>query len=388
MPKSASQLGGGLTDTLVSAGPKERGGFRIETATPGDAEAIAKLKDAHGREGSVWLKRFRWQFLDNPAYDADRPIGWVVRTSEGEVLGHEMAMPQRFRLFGTEKTIAISSDTFVDPQLRGMGLGKDLFDAYFKARRGGVALGTSSNDATQHLWEKVGGFPIGNLNVIYRLPFRSHAVAVAEGGDSKSRSSLFKSANYVMGRILDAVARRELPTLAKSTRCASVEPEAEVLDELWIRYGNDYPVTAVRDRTYRSWRYSQAPPPTPQVYLVEGRGDSGDDVRGWFVIRVVRRGRLTVVCELLDVFGPLRDREFQRQVLISAVQVGAESGADMLEVQGMHPGWRAHMAGLGFLSVKLASDPFMCRNMGSFDEDALRLPTSWHVCAADGDAAV
>jgi hypothetical protein len=44
--------------------------------------------------------------------------------------------------------------------------------------------------------------------------------------------------------------------------------------------------------------------------------DNQDELQAWFSLRVKIRGKTPInVCELLDIFGPMREMEFQRHVL-------------------------------------------------------------------------
>ena len=360
---------------------------RIRKARSSDAQAIARLKSIHGREGQEWLNRFAWQFVDNPGHDPTRAIGWVLETPAGEILGQEMAMPHRFRVFGQERYVAISVDTFVDPRLRGYGFGKKLFDAYFEGQQGGLALGTTANEATEYLWKKVGGFGIGDLNVAYDFVYRSSVLLRRTIATSLKPPLLATAVSYLLGSLRDTIARPELPSLSGTIHYEQVvADDDERLDDIWVACRDDYQITMVRNRVYRHWRYNQVPGPRPEIFLVMDHGDISKKQAAWFVLHSTRRGRLSSVCELLDVFGPLGEPEFQRQVLACAVIAGSQTGADFLEVRGLHPEWRQHLPALGLRPRTLPSNPFVCRNMGEFDEPVLRNHATWHLCIADGDA--
>ena len=361
---------------------------RIREAGSSDAQAIARLKSIHGRQGQEWLDRFAWQFIDNPGHDSTRAIGWVLETPAGEIVGHEMAMPHRFWVFGQEGYLGISVDTFVDSRLRGYGFGKKLFGAYFEGQQGGLALGTTANEATEYLWKKVGGFGIGDFNVAYDFVYRSWVLLQQTVSASVKPRILTMPMSYLIGSLRDTIARPKLPSLSGTVRYEQVVADDQRLDDIWVACRDDYQITVVRNRAYRRWRYNRSPGPPLKVFLVTDYGDTSKKRAAWFVLRLIRRGRLSSVCEVLDVFGPLDEPEFRHQVLACTVIAGSQTGADFLEVRGLHPEWRQHLPELGLQPRMLPSNPFVCRNMGEFDEAILRDPATWHLCMADGDAAL
>jgi hypothetical protein len=115
------------------------------------------------------------------------------------------------------------------------------------------------------------------------------------------------------GVIREVLQKRPFPKLIDSILCHPVNPEDTNLDSIGKKYGPEYPITIVRDRLYRVWRYQHAPGPVPAMWLVT---DNQDELQAWFSLRVKIRGKTPInVCELLDIFGPMREMEFQRHVL-------------------------------------------------------------------------
>jgi hypothetical protein len=166
-----------------------------------------------------------------------------------------------------------------------------------------------------------------------------------------------------------------------------VEGADDRLEEIWRRHMAEYAITAVRDRIYREWRYERAPEPRPTLWLVTDRARS---LGAWFATRVKVRGqeRQIRVCEVLDVFGPLGEPAFQREVLAAAIRQGADGTADTLEVKGLHVKWRRHFDDLGCLRRTFPFNPFLASNYGNFDDVALHDADNWHICPADGDASL
>lgn len=352
-----------------------------------DLEEVTRLKAEAGDVEGAWRKRFEWEFAANPAREADQPLGWVLDVGGGRLAGHRMAMPQRFKVLNSEQYVRFGVDTWCHPDYRGRGYGRQLNKAFFDAQEGGLALDTSANAITEHIWLTENAISIGDLNKSFLFPYRS-APLVCEV--LLRRWPRFPAGSFVAsiaGTIRDALLRRSMPTIAASIKVEPVEPDNGHLDKIWQRHKDEYLITVVRDEPYRMWRYLRAPEPVPSLWLVT---DSVRDLQAWFSLRVKLRGieQQVRVCELLDMFGPAGEPAFQRDVLACAVRVAKETNADVLEVNGLNPNWRRHLPKLGFLQRVLPSNPFLCKNMSDIDRSILERAENWHLCSADGDLAV
>ena len=351
-----------------------------------DLPEMTRLKFVQGDTAGQWQKRFDWQFTNNPARPSGKPLGWVIETTEGRLEGHQMAVPQRVKILNSEQYVAFSADTYVSPVLRGHGFGSRLFETYFNAQAGSLALTSTANQASEYLWlTRFGAFPIDDLNRSFIFIYRSGPL-IEEVLARRGLKLFFKSASAKLGIVYDRFWLRPLPAIASSVSCDNVEPDDSSLDEIWKRYRNDYQILTVRDRVYRKWRYNAILCPKPSLWRVS---DVKRDLSAWFSLRVIARGVTRVsVCELMDVFGPSREGEFQRSVLACATLKGQEAGADVMEVKGLHSSWRSCLLSLGFRNRLLPSNPFLCRNMGLMNEEILKKQATWHISCADGDAAV
>lgn len=353
----------------------------------GDLDELARLKREQGDTSNTWRDRFDWQFASNPARASERPLGWVLVASDDRLVGHQMAMPHRFQVLGHETYVGISTDTFAHSDFRGLGLGRKLFDAYFDAQTGGLAVSTTANPISERLWIQANAVFIGDLNIAYLYPFRSTHIVEEVLRRRFARLPAKGAAARVTSYPLDLLSKLWQRRFEIRERYEKVEPDDTALDEIWERHRGEYPITNVRDAIYRRWRYQIGPTPRPDIWLVT---DPDDGLQGWFALRTAQRGtgKAARVCELLDVFGPLHKPEFQRRMLIVALEAARSTGADFMEVTGCHPNWRQPLSGLGFLRRKLPSNPFLCRNMGGALQALLEQPQNWHLVAADGDAAV
>ncbi|MEZ4223842.1 MAG: hypothetical protein R3B13_23030 [Polyangiaceae bacterium] len=360
---------------------------QIRPVEAGDLVELIRLKREQGDVNGSWAARFDWQFARNPFREDGRPIGWVLDAGGGRLGGHQMAMPHRFQVLGTEQYVGISMDTFAHSDYRGAGIGRRLFEAYFEAQAGGLAVATTANNISEHIWLKADAIYLGDLNIAYLYPFRSASLVGNLVAGRLRRLPAKRLLSSLAGMPLDVVAKLRQPRLGTGTRVERVSADDAVLDEIWTRYRDQYRITNVRDARYRRWRYIDCPEPQPSLHLVT---DSLTGAQGWFALKTKERGKdyPIQVCDVVDIFGPVEDARFQRQVISAALIAARETGADCMEFAGGHPSWRQHLRGLGFLRRTLPSNGFLCKNMSEIAQAALMPADAWHLVRADGDAAL
>ncbi|MDP2325914.1 MAG: hypothetical protein Q8N51_18065, partial [Gammaproteobacteria bacterium] len=111
---------------------------QVAEITPGDLRAVAEFLAREGDAPSpvapdVVERRLKWRLLDNPARQADIPLGWMLKTATREIVGIHLCMPQRFVCPDGEYTLVMSGGYFVAENYRGFGL--QLFLRYLKLGR-------------------------------------------------------------------------------------------------------------------------------------------------------------------------------------------------------------------------------------------------------------
>ena len=357
----------------------------IRVFEPGDVEQAAAFRRAVEDHDDRWREVFSWKFLENPARRPERPYGWVLE-DRGRIVGLQMGMPHRVSILGEERYVGFSGDTLLHPDYRGKGWGRRLTEAYIIAQQGGLALTTSSNVTSGNvIWRKAGAIPIDSLQAYYHYRLRTVRPLLSTLSARTPWLPLKGIAAPIGAGLFRLLRPLHLPP-QPLLRTESVAPDDPRLDEIWSRLRNEYRIMVIRDRTYRVWRYAQAPLPRPALWIVTA---AGGQAVAWFSLRLTG-GPAAVprAAELLDAFGPASDADLQRGVLAGALHRAHEMGADSLRVAGLHPGWRRRLDELGFGRRLFNSHPFLCINCGGFDRTVLESADSWHLCAADGDLAV
>jgi GNAT superfamily N-acetyltransferase len=211
--------------------------FRLYRAVFGDALAESSRR------------RWRWQYLDNPATPAGGPEIWVARDGDA-LLGQYASMPVQLRWGDREVRSSWGMDVFLAPAARGRGVGAHLFTAWSDHVE--VALGLGLTASSYGLFQKLRYTDVGPVPFHYRI-LDPRAVAARRLGPQWAG---------LAGRILELGWRLRHPERARAVEGISVAPIARFdtrYDALWDRVGASYVMCVRRDATYLNWKYVDCP---------------------------------------------------------------------------------------------------------------------------------
>ena len=205
---------------------------------PADSSEVVKLLSIGRPTGYEDLKSaiFDWQFHENPHSDGRSPF-FVGVIDDGTIVALNGIMPARIQFQHQAMLACWSCDTYVAPDYRGQGFGKEL------ARRvsnvAPIMLGYGISDMSDPILHK------------YDWLLHPHVVLlfyhVAESGltgrlkNFGSRLTRRRSGHH-------ALASREL-------RCEDHQPFSAEVDELWHESKSGYINAVERDSAYLNWKY-------------------------------------------------------------------------------------------------------------------------------------
>jgi GNAT superfamily N-acetyltransferase len=191
--------------------------------------------------------RLRWVLLDNPARQADVPIGWCIRDN-GRVVGCLLAVPYRIGAGTFSCTALVASHFYVEQAHRGAGIGP--FMRYLSLRSRHLLLNMTANEVSGKMFSRCGGRAIAGtghtmLGVIRQGPL------IEEWIFRRSRSRLLARASSWPGRLAPPRFRGIAPRDEKALQPLRSADEAAAIglpptgDKLAV----------VRDPSYLHWRY-------------------------------------------------------------------------------------------------------------------------------------
>lgn len=224
----------------------------IARFTRGDeADAVKMLVEklpCPAREGAyeTRLRRWRWQYYDNPNNPDGEPLIWVARV-DGRFGGMVATVPVKLRTPSGFTLGMWGVDFIVDASMRGLGIGRKLLEAWNAYPGVGFVLGwspVSFRVATGVGFRVIWGF----TNATLVLCRGSLGLQLAK---AKRRRDLLKLARVLLRRI-PGDTEASVPV-----DVGSVVPDGA--EDLWRQVASNYSFCVERDLPYLSWRYVSHP---------------------------------------------------------------------------------------------------------------------------------
>jgi GNAT superfamily N-acetyltransferase len=337
-------------------------------AAEDDDELFGLYGEVFGQEMTeASRRRWRWQYLENPATPPEGPDIWVAR-EDGQLLGQYASMPVRLWWGGREVRSSWGMDVFLREQARGKGVGARLFTAWSDHVE--VALGLGLTPSSYGLFKKLRYVDVGPVP-FYRKVLDVRAVARRRLGGV---GALVAPA----ARLLVDVWQRERPVAADGASVRRVEAFSGEYDALWEEARVSYAMCVRRDRAYLQWKYLLCPQRAYEIREARREGrlvgfavSRQEDYRG------VRLGWVT------DVFTHAADHGAQ-DVLLDAVLAGfAEAGVARAQAFSLDARLGAALRRRGFRPG--ASPMQFCVRARVESAEVYEGRDRWHVVFGDSD---
>ena len=315
-------------------------------------------------------RRWRWQYLDNPATAPDGPEIWVARDG-GRLLGQYASMPVQLQWGDREVRSSWGMDVFLSPAARGLGVGARLFTAWSDHVE--VALGLGLTASSYGLFQKLRYADVGPVPFYYKI-LDARAVAARRLGPKWAG---------VAGRLLDTAWRIR----HRERRRAGAEDELVLApvarfdaryDALWGRTGASYAMCVRRDAAYLNWKYVECP--HRRYDIVEAT--RGGALAGFAVSRHEDHRGLRLGW-IVDLFAHADDHA-GRDALIGHVLHGfRRAGVARAQAFTMNAAVGAGLAARGFRRGR--SPMQFCVRARVPSDGVLAAPGRWHVMFGDSD---
>ena len=339
-----------------------------------DVPELARFVAAQsGRAVAETLPHLNWLLLQNPFCHADGrlPLGCGLRSSDGELVGCILYLPQMFVFARTPLLVLGSSCFYVDESHRGSG--GALFLNFTHAANQYLMFGNSANAIAAQLWKARGAIPIPNsahelLGVMHWPPVIEELAA--RGGVPKSVASAAGAAAFWWRYI----GKLELRLDKESELVRLTSPE-EVM-ELPLSEPSNY-LTAQRTEPYIRWRYFSDRDSSLALFALRSRRTQkqilvtlNERPRG-------HRGQIRSVC-LLDVFPkPTPDA---LEAIIAALTETYRGRVDMIVLRNLDTECQEKMLSAGFQRRSFESP-----NGWLLDRKRLLTASNYYFVPADGD---
>jgi hypothetical protein len=313
-------------------------------------------------------RRWRWQYLDNPATAPGGPEIWVARDG-AQLLGQYASMPVALWWGGREVRASWGMDVFLAPEARGRGAGAQLFTAWSDHVE--VALGLGLTPSSYGLFKKLRYHDVGPVP-LFRKIMDGRAVAGRR---------LPRPLAGPLGALLDLVWRARHPEAALDSRDVAVAGVAGFdarYDALWELARSSYAMCARRDAAYLQWKYVDCP--HRKYDLAEAT--RGGALAGFAVSRYEDRGgaRLGWV---IDLFAEADDHAVRDALLGHVLDGFRAAGVARAQAFAMSATMAADLRRRGFGPTP--SPMQFCVRARVTAERVLEDLGGWHVVFGDSD---
>lgn len=313
---------------------------RIRPAVFADAEAIKQL---HERNGMGWLDTAAWRSCwDSYPFArefADIPIGWVLETDNGAVVGTIGNVHMLYEMDGRRFKAAIATAWVVDASHRGKAL--HLTTIFFKQKGVDLFLNGSASQTASHVLTglRIPRIPIPNYDIpcFWAASPMSFAKAALRRRGIPAASVLAYPAGIVL-LVRDILRRSGRGTMSSTLR--RLQTFDDRFDSLWQRISAGPPrLRAVRTRAVLDWKFSSE--------LSAGRAailaaESAGKLAGYIVL--VHRQGSDLGMELYDVSDIQAagdDPTVFNDLLLGAIQLARKEGVDAVKLMTGTPAKRA-----------------------------------------------
>jgi hypothetical protein len=365
----------------------------VRTARFADYGAIAALMQRHGMEV---YSREDWEHLwrGNPVYEkraGDWPIGWVLETADGRVVGFSGNIPVECwyasaEFSGRMLTAAVTSAWVVDTDYRSHSM--LLASKYFAQKNVDLLLNTTAIHVAGQIFRAFHAKPIPveglETALFWVLDYRGFALSTL----ARKNVPLAGMASYPAAAALAVAAKLKGSTAGRSFPAVkAIENFDERFDDLWQQLQQQSStLLSVRDRETLQWHfrrstqsgglwiYAHESDGRLTAYAIFQRQDKADV--GLTRMRLVDFQSLDANPQILDA------------MIAVALKRAKAEGIQMLEVLGFSGAVRSRLEKLAPFRRQLPSQLYFYKAVSKELKTQLANPRAWQPSSYDGDSSL
>lgn len=332
-------------------------------------------------------RRWRWQFLENPVNHRFSSQMWVA-DRDGEIVGFLASFPTRMKVGHTEQIIYHDCDLIVSPTARRMGIGEGLVRAYDEFPNP-LSNALAYAPANGRIRGRVGYRPLRAVPFYYRplqpaqvLEFARRSRRVPAPLNTVPLAWFVDAAAYAGDLTVRAGNALREPSVPSDLAVETVSSAGSAFDELWNRLRHKFPLAAVRDRQFVTWRYLNDPVFDHTLTVARTAGGA---LRGYIATRLGPKDGMTVG-RIIDVFCDPDAPAVVDALIAGALRVFQEAGCGAVSCLGLLPKIRHRVQRYLYLRPRRLNRPAWMLWKG--DESMRGLvydENQWHLSQGDSD---
>jgi hypothetical protein len=345
----------------------------LQEIVPSDMEEVASFigrESSSKMTGAAAVDRLSWILLENPARERGDPLGWLLRSSSGDIAGCMCCAPQKFCDGQTTFRLAMANSFYVSDEYRGAGT--SIFLKYLQLGRRFPLFVSSANTVVAGIWHRLGAYPLARsdhemLGIVNWKPALEEAVYRKTSSEPIARLSSAFVASFFRARRLSSSPGGELLSLTSADEAA----------KLCAEHKSDK-ITNCRDAAFLKWRYFSRPEPLTRLFAFSSA--DGNNQRFMVAINFQTRGYKQQVKALhvLDIWGEPSTETLL--AIISSLWREYRERIDLFVFRCLNPMQEQVLQSVGFKSRSFAAPIAWC-----IDKPGLLPSKQWYFVPADGD---
>ncbi len=360
----------------------------LRLATFEDYEPMAQLELDNGM---TVMSREDWlaMWLDNPLWpkvSKDWPIGWLLETDAGRLVGTLVNIPTLYLFRGREFICGTGRSWAVDPQYRGFALW--LMSEYFDQPNVDLFVNTTVADVSEPMHAALSvKMPVGDFQTI--LYWVTSYQGFAKRALEKLRvpaPSVFAVPAAVGLRMKDYFTVKRIPEGPSSIQIESVENFDDRFESFWIELvkANPNVLLGARDQKTLQWHFA-SPLKSKRLWIVTASTNGVLRAYGIFK-RQEREGGMKRM-QLVDFQSLESQEDLLAPILRHALRRCKREGIFALEQLGYDVPGRGTFERFAPYRRKLPNCPFFYKAVDPQLEAELAVPEVWAPSTYDGDAS-
>jgi GNAT superfamily N-acetyltransferase len=355
-----------------------------------DLENVYRLYETvYGAKAlACWKRRWRWQYLQNPAAETAKAGMWVAEREDGAILGFQGSFPQRLKL-GEEVIISDEAgDLAVHKKARRHGLGTK-FTVAIMDNRTHLLMAYNYSPATGRICCRLGCTPVScvpwylrptDLHSIFHYLLESKRIPSWVG--KRPLVYLIAFGCEVLNLALAGVNHLKRPLPSPLYTIEEVTQAGSEFDDLWQEISPQFPIIFVRDAKFVKWRFLDDP---GNKHTLLAARDQDGKLRGYLDITVSDIQGL-MVGRIMDLFCPPQEHALADTLLAEAFEIFKQREVALTTCMGLHPAHRKKVRRYLYVKPRRHEAPALLHWKAEPTKKAFAQNSeNWHLSHADGD---
>lgn len=338
------------------------------------------IETAYAEEGHVlqqkMLKRWTWQYCDNPCIDQEKnDLNVVIAIRGDQIVGQACLTPVKLKIEDQFYTAFWGGDTIVLPVCRGQGVAKKIMQGQIDHAK--FMIGIRAHPITFKIARKLGYKTLDPVPIYRRVVrfdnyiFFHHLMRATKSKPVINRlvKTLWDGFRFdkLIGTVTSVIlgARNLIerqPKKESRTDIQEIQHFDDKIDQLWLSTNHQYDVIVKRDKEFLNWRYSWHTTLNYRKFIATRDGE----VKGYIVLRKQEPGERNFGI-IVDLYASRYDQQTIVDLLRHALYFFAKDVVAIVCAISIKE-FQSALSNFGFMKMESAFPIFCCENLSVADK--------------------